>query len=297
MIDKKYSDSPITPGHRACAGCGLLIAARTVMESVGKDVIVANATGCLEVTTTPYPNSAWNMPWIHSLFENASSVASGIQAALNYKNKKKKIKVIAQGGDGATFDIGFGQISGMWDRKDDVVYVCYDNEAYCNTGVQSSGATPWGANTTTTPKGSHPDSFGSEGSKKDMISVALAHGLKYVAQSTVAYVDDIKKKIKKALEISGPSYIQVLVPCVPGWKIESNQVIKIAKLANQTGLYPLLEYEDGELSNVVKSKDHKSVHEYLSLQGRFKHLIKDQKKIDYIQSLANKNIDRYSLSF
>ena len=299
---------PLSPGHRACAGCGQMIAARTVAEALGPDVIIANATGCLEVTTTPYPESAWGMPWIHSLFENASAVASGIRAALDYKNKirnpKSEIrnpKVVAQAGDGGTFDIGLGLISGMWERGENILYVCYDTEAYSNTGIQASGATPWAANTTTTPAGSGPtiDAIGSHQRKKDMIAIALAHGLPYVAQSTSGFTEDITKKVKKALTIEGPSYIQILTPCVPGWNIDPSQTIKIGKLAAQTGLYPLLEYENGQLTNVSKIPQPQiKVEEYLKLQGRFKHLFKDQKgedQIDYIQKLANQNISKYGL--
>ncbi|MFH1822270.1 MAG: thiamine pyrophosphate-dependent enzyme, partial [Patescibacteria group bacterium] len=230
----------LSPGHRACAGCGQMIAAIAVTRALGPNVIIANATGCLEVTTTPYPESAWGVPWIHSLFENASAVASGIQAALNQK-KDKTTKVIAQGGDGGTFDIGFGLISGMWERGEDILYICYDNEAYANTGVQASGATPWAASTTTTPagKGKTIDAIGSHLRKKDMIAIALAHGLPYVAQTTAGYPNNIMRKVKKALEIKGPSYIQILVPCIPGWKIEPGQSIMVGKLAAQTGLYPL----------------------------------------------------------
>ncbi|MBU4257128.1 pyruvate ferredoxin oxidoreductase, partial [Patescibacteria group bacterium] len=253
------SKTLLSPGHRACAGCGQLIAARTVAEALGPNTIIANATGCLEVTTTPYPESAWGMPWIHSLFENASAVASGIRAALDYKEKNKSplppfvkggIKVVAQGGDGGTFDIGFGLISGMWERGENILYVCYDNEAYMNTGIQASGATPWAAHTTTTPAGSH--SIGSQQRKKDMIAIALAHGLPYVAQTTAGFLADITAKVKKAAAIEGPAYIQILSPCVPGWGVDPAQTIKLGKLAAQTGLYPLLEYTNGQLTNVMK---------------------------------------------
>src|SRR6056297_2600642 len=263
----KQNESLISPGHRACAGCGQMVAAKTVADALGPEVIIANATGCLEVTTTPYPNSAWRMPWIHSLFENSAGIASGLRAALDYKLKQaktqkekkklKNIKVVAQGGDGGTFDIGFGLISGMWERGEDILYVCYDNEAYSNTGVQASGATPWAASTTTTPSGEGPtiDAIGSHQRKKDMVSIALAHGLRYVAQSTAGFPDDIARKVKKAKEVKGPSYIQILTPCIPGWKIEPNQSIKAGKLATDTGLYPLLEYENGKLTKSNKVKE------------------------------------------
>ncbi len=289
-------------GHRACAGCGQLIAARTVANVLGPDTIIANGTGCLEVTTTPYPESAWGMPWIHSLFENAAGVASGILAAQKQKKKDKKVKVVAQGGDGSTFDIGFGLISGMWERGEDILYVCYDNEAYSNTGMQASGATPWGSSTTTTPsgKGKQIDAIGSHQPKKDMIAIALAHGVNYVAQSTTGYLGDIEAKVKKAIETPGPAYIQILSPCIPGWRVKSDSSVGIGKLAAQTGLYPLLEYVNGELTKKLNVPAKKvKVDDYLKAQGRFSHLFKTtqgKKQIKLIQEQADKNIEKYGLS-
>ena len=307
---QKQNKNLISPGHKACAGCGQMIAAKTVANSLGEEVIIANATGCLEVTTSPYPNSSWQVPWIHSLFENASAIASGIKASLDHqtknasnkkeREKNKNVKVVAQGGDGATFDIGFGLISGMWERGEDILYICYDTEAYSNTGVQASGATPWGADTTTTPSGEGPtiDAIGSHQRKKDMVSIALAHGLQYVAQTTAGFPDDIAQKVKKALEVKGPTYIQILTPCIPGWKIEPNQSIEVAQLAAQTGLYPLLEYENGELSKSNQVKKDAKVEKYLKLQGRFKHLFKDKKgkeQIKHLQKKADENVEKYGL--
>jgi pyruvate ferredoxin oxidoreductase beta subunit len=208
---------------------------------------------------------------------------------------------VAQAGDGGSFDIGIGLISGMWERGENILYICYDTEAYSNTGVQASGATPWAASTTTTPAGSGPtiDAIGSHQRKKDMIAIALAHGLPYVAQTTAGFPEDITRKVKKALTIQGPSYIQILTPCVPGWNINPSQTIKMGKLAAQTGLYPLLEYENGQLANVLKIPQPQiKVEEYLKLQGRFKHLFKDEKgkeQINYIQKLADQNIAKYGL--
>ena len=297
---KKEKKFQLSPGHRACAGCGQMIAARAVSETLGPEVIIANATGCLEVTTPPYPESAWGMPWIHSLFENAAAIASGVRAALDQKGDKKT-KVVAQGGDGGTFDIGFGLISGMWERGEDIIYVCYDNEAYANTGVQASGATPWAASTTTTPAGTGKeiDAIGSHQRKKDMIAIALAHGLNFVAQTTAGFPDDIAAKVKKAMSIKGPSYIQILVPCIPGWGVESSQAVNLGKLAARTGLYPLLEYENGALSKVMKiQKPAIKVDDYLKLQGRFKHLFKSERgreQIKIIQEMADRNIEKYDL--
>jgi len=295
----------LSPGHRACAGCGQMIAARLVADALGPNTIIANATGCLEVVTTAYPESSWGLPWIHSLFENAASVASGISAALIYKskieNRKSKIFVVAQGGDGGTFDIGFGLISGMWERGENILYVCYDNEGYMNTGAQASAATPWAANTTTTPAGASPDliGIGSHFMKKDMLAIALAHGLKYVAQTTVAYPLDIIKKVKKAAATAGPSYLQILVPCIPGWEIEPNQTIELAKLAALTGIYPVVEYINGQLTDSLKRPaEYPPVENYLKPQGRFKHLFRDErgkKQIAYIQSLADENARKHNL--
>lgn len=298
----------LSPGHRACAGCGQIIAARAVAETLGPNTIIANSTGCLEVTTTPYPESAWGMPWIHSLFENPAAIASGIRAALDYQKKNTpislrrrgvggEVKVVAQGGDGSTFDIGFGLISGMWERGENILYVCYDNEAYANTGIQASGATPWAANTTTSPIGKN--SFGSEQRKKDMIAIALAHRVPYVAQTTAGFLSDIKAKIKKAMAVKGPAYIQILVPCIPGWKIKPEQTIKLGKLAAQTGCYPLIEYTDGQLTSAMKTPQPRpSVDEYLNMQGRFRHLSKTpdgKKQIEFIQQIADGNVKKYGL--
>jgi len=282
----------LSPGHNACAGCGQLVAAQAVMRGLNKNVIIANATGCLEVTTTAYPQSAWGLPWIHSLFENASSLASGIRAALNKKNDTIT-KVVVQAGDGGTYDIGLGLISGMWERNENILYICYDTEAYSNTGIQASGATPYGADTTTSPQGKN--SIGSLQRKKDMLAIAIAHGVKYAAQSSAGFPDDITNKIKKALAVNGPSYIQILSPCIPGWKINNDESVMMGKLAVQTGLYPLLEYGDGKLiaSSITANFISKPVEEYLKKQGRFKHL--KENDIIEIQNLANENIKKYKI--
>lgn len=288
----QYKNKNLSPGHSACAGCGQLSAVQSVMRALEKDTIIINATGCLEVTTTKYPESAWNLPWLHSLFANAASVASGVRAALN-KLKDKKTKVVVQAGDGGTYDIGMGQISGMWERNDNVLYICYDTEAYSNTGIQASGSTSYGANTTTTPAGK--ESIGSNSHKKNMLAIALAHGLKYVAQSVCGFPNDIERKVKKALSFSGSSYIQILTPCIPGWKINSDEAVKAGKLAVATGLYPLLEYVDNNLVNSSINKNFKAkpVNQYLSLQKRFNHLTGKDKKI--IDDLAKRNIKDYRL--
>ena len=288
-------DVLIAPGHRACAGCGQMIAAIAASRAMGPDVIIANATGCLEVTTTPYPESSWKIPWIHSLFENPSAVASGIRAALDHQ-KNSHTKVIVQAGDGSTFDIGFGLISGMWERGENILYICYDTEVYSNTGVQASGATPPGASTTTTPAGI--SSIGSTQRKKDMLAIALAHGVKYIAQASAGYPLDITAKVKKGIATQGPAYIQIMSPCIPGFGIKTSEAMQVGRLAVQTGLYPLLEYVDGKLTSASKIQTPVKVEEYLKIQSRFKHLFKGEegkKEIAYIQSLADENIKKYKL--
>jgi pyruvate ferredoxin oxidoreductase beta subunit len=281
-------------GHTACAGCGQAIAARLVIDAAGANTIVANNTGCLEVFSTKYPESAWEVPWIHSLFENAAAVASGIEAALIYLGKKENINVIAQGGDGGTADIGLQALSGMWERGHDVLFCCYDNEAYENTGIQRSGLTPYGANTTTSPSGSK--SLGNIRPKKPMPEIANAHGIPYVATASVGYPQDLQRKVKKALSIKGPKYIQIHVPCPLGWRYESALTFQIAKLAVETGLYPMIEYENGKLSSVRKLTQARPAVEYLKAQGRFKHLLNNPEGVKRIQEIADCNIQRYNLS-
>lgn len=291
-MENNLKNKFLSPGHNACAGCGQLVAAQAVMRGLNKNVIIANATGCLEVTTTAYPQSAWGLPWIHSLFENAAALGSGIRAALNKKNDSVT-KVVIQAGDGGTYDIGLGLISGMWERGENILYICYDTEAYSNTGIQASGATPYGADTTTSPQGLK--SIGSTQRKKDMIAIALAHGVKYAAQASAGFPDDITNKVKKAIETNGPSYIQILSPCIPGWRINNDEGVMMGKLAVQTGLFPLLEYTDGVLnaSSINSNFQAKPVEEYLKAQGRFKHLKPED--IVAIQSLANANIKKYKI--
>lgn len=298
MPNKKYK-APLShllnPGHSACAGCGMIIASRLVIDTAGPKTILTNATGCSEVTTTQYPMTAFKVPWIHSLFENNSCLASGIYYALKHEGKDQDINVIALGGDGATFDIGLGHISGMWERGDNVLYVCYDNEAYENTGYQTSGSTPLDANTTTAPAGKK--SFGNPTRKKDMIAIALAHHVPYVATATVGYTPDLVSKVKKALSIKGPKYLQLYVPCVPGWGIDPKETINVAKLAVQSGYYPIVEYVNGELTNKMKITQKKPVEDFLKLQKRFKHLFKPgaEAELKKIQEICEENIKRYGL--
>ena len=288
---------------------------RHVLDAAGPNTIIAGATGCGEVTTSKYPTSSFKVPWIHANFENASAVASGILAAVKRgvtrvnqvnqvnqssgesDNQVNRTNIIAWGGDGATFDIGLGLISGSWERRENILYVCFDNEAYMNTGVQASGSTPIDANTTTSEPGAK--SMGNSLQKKDMVRIALAHDCVYVATATVGNVLDIEAKVKKALAMTGPKYLQILVTCVPGWYTDSKDTIKVARLAQQTGVYPVVEYVDGQLVNVAKCpKPRPSVEEYLKLQGRFKHLFRDEKgtvEIKKIQERAEENVRKYNL--
>jgi pyruvate ferredoxin oxidoreductase beta subunit len=278
-------------GHTACAGCGQAIAARLVIETAGPNTIVTNNTGCLEVFSTKYPESSWGLPWIHSLFENAAAVASGIESALKYLGKQD-INVICQAGDGGTADIGLQALSGMWERGHNILSICYDNEAYMNTGIQRSGLTPFDSDTTTTPFGKK--SFGNPTSKKPVPEIALAHGIPYVATASVGFPQDLQKKVKKALSIKGPKYIQIHVPCPLGWRFEPHLTYKIARLAVETGLYPLIEYENGVLISVRKIPT-LPVEEYLKLQARFRHVLNNQQELRKIQEIANNNIKRYNL--
>ena len=278
-------------GHTACAGCGQAIAARLVIETAGPNTIVANNTGCLEVFSTKYPESSWGIPWIHSLFENAAAVASGIESALKYKGRED-IQVICQAGDGGTADIGLQALSGMWERGHNILSICYDNEAYMNTGIQRSGLTPFDSDTTTTPFGKK--SSGNPTLKKPVPEIALAHGIPYVATASVGFPQDLQRKVKKALSIKGPKYIQIHVPCPLGWRHEPRLTYKIARLAVETGLYPLFEYENGVLISVRKIPA-LPVEEYLKLQARFKHVLSNPEELKKIQEVANNNIKRYNL--
>jgi pyruvate ferredoxin oxidoreductase beta subunit len=285
-------------GHRACQGCGEALGARYAVDAAlrasGHDLICANATGCLEVFSTPFPESSWQLPWIHSLFGNAPAVATGLAAAM--KVKGKATRVLAQGGDGGTTDIGFGCLSGMFERNDDVLYICYDNEAYMNTGVQRSSATPPAARTATTAAiGKQPGNVFGQG--KDLPRIALAHEIPYVATATVANLHDLEAKVAKAMGLHGARYIHVLVPCPLGWGTVSHDTIRIARLAVETGLFPVFEGERGEVTGALKIRRQRPVEEYLKPQKRFAHLFKEggHAAIERLQAIADRNIKRYRL--
>ena len=290
----------LNSGHRACQGCGEALGARYAVDAAGRatggNLIVVNATGCLEVFSTPYPESSWQVPWMHSLFGNAPAVASGVAAALHAQGRTH-IRVLAQGGDGGTTDIGLGCLSGMFERNDDVLYVCYDNEAYMNTGVQRSSATPLAARTATTPAVG-PEPGAPKGQGKNLPLIAMAHGIPYVATASVANLHDLERKVERAMEIRGARYIHVHVPCPLGWGSDAADTIKVARMAVESGLYPLYEAEYGEVTSRVKIRRLVPVAEYLKLQRRFAHLFRpneDQARLAAIQEIADRNINRFGL--
>jgi pyruvate ferredoxin oxidoreductase beta subunit len=277
-------------GHRACGGCGQALAARLVADAAGENTIACVATGCLEIFSSPYPDPSWRIPFLHSLFENVSAVASGVEAA--YKILKKgPVNIIAQGGDGSTADIGFQSISGMFERGHNVLYVCYDNEAYMNTGVQRSSFTPLGAKTTTTPTGNQTR-------KKNLPMLAAVHGIPYVATATVDDYRDLQRKVKTALAVKGPKYLHILAPCPLGWGHPGDLTVQICRLAKDTCLFPIFEISNGSVTNILKIPHKKPVEEYLSLQGRYRHLFKrgaPAALVAEIQEIANQNIERFNL--
>ena len=286
----------LTKGHRACQGCGEALGARyvldTVMRATGNQMVTVNATGCLEVFSTPSPESSWRIPWLHSLFGNAPAVATGVAAALKVKGRTD-VRVVGQGGDGGTVDIGFACLSGMFERNDDVLFVCYDNGGYMNTGVQRSGATPHGAVTTTTPTG---NSFGQG---KSLPLIAMAHRIPYVATATVADLRDLEYKASRAMEFHGARYLHVLVPCPLGWKTGAGETIKIARLATESGIFPVFEAVDGEVADVTRIRHLRPVVDYLRPQGRFAYLFGDtphEDLINRIQAEADRNIRVFGLT-
>lgn len=292
----------LTSGHRACQGCGEALAARCAIDAAYKTtkgkIAIVNATGCLEVFSCVFPENAWNnVPWIHSLFGNAPSVATGVAAAFRTLGKKY-MRVIAQGGDGSTTDIGMGALSGMFERNDDVLYICYDNQAYMNTGVQRSSATPSHSRTATTlPNG---DYLGNDvGTGKNVPEIAVAHGIPYVATASIANIRDLEEKVSRAIKMIGARYIHIHVPCPLGWGYPPSESIKIARLALQCGMFPLFEAEDGVVVGSTPINDVKPVEEYLRTQRRFAHLFgknASPEAIEVLQKIANKNIEKYRLS-
>jgi pyruvate ferredoxin oxidoreductase beta subunit len=258
----------------------------------GYEIVAGNATGCLEVASSIYPYSAWKIPWIHTAFENAGASMSGVETMYRALKKRGKItkpyKFIAIGGDGGTYDIGFQSLSGAMERGHDLVYICYDNGAYMNTGVQRSSATPPGADTTTTPTGKN--SAGRQGSKKDLTRIMVAHNIPYVAQASIHDPIDLSDKLKKAIEVDGPAFINVHCPCIPGWKIGPDMAVELARLGVETSYWPLYEVIDGQYKINYTPKEKVPVTEWMFLQGRFKHLQKPENR--HIVDAFQKDVDR-----
>ena len=266
------------PGHRACIGCGEALAVRLAFKALDNNVIVVNATGCMEIVASQLPATSWHLPWIHTLFENASAVASGVEAAYKAMRRKgvplpENTKVVAIGGDGATSDIGLQSISGALERGHDFTYICFDNEAYMNTGIQRSSATPFGAVTTTSPAGKN--SFGQFSWKKNMPEIAAAHNIPYVATACHSYPFDLMEKVRKAVNTPGPAYVHVLSVCPTGWRSATDTVIKLGRLAVETGIFPLYEVVNGEYRMTITPSRLRPVTDYTKQQGRFRHLSDD----------------------
>ena len=306
-----HRSNALTSGHRACQGCGEALGARyaldAAMAAAGGRMVAVNATGCLEVFSTPYPETSWQIPWLHSLFGNAPAVATGVAAALKTRAAKDlargvgdgrpDTRVVAQGGDGGTVDIGFGCLSGMFERNDDVLYICYDNEAYMNTGVQRSGATPPAARTMTTQAvGPQPGNVFGQG--KNVPRIAMAHEIPYVATATVADLRDLEAKVTKAMGMHGARYIHVLVPCPLGWGSPAGLTVEVARAATQSGLFPVFEAERGDVTAATPIRRQVRVEEYLRMQKRYAHLYSPTRRDDVIERLqaaADRNIERYGL--
>jgi len=266
------------PGHRACIGCGEALAVRLACKALGQNTIIANATGCMEIVSSPLPTTSWKVPWIHTLFENTAAVASGIESGLKIMMKKGRIaqqdiSVVAMAGDGGTSDIGIQALSGALERGHNFTYICFDNEAYMNTGIQRSSATPYGAATTTSPAGKV--SIGQVSWKKNMPAIAAAHNIPYVATASPSYPFDLMEKVEKAAATPGPAYVHILSVCPTGWRCPTDLSVKLGRLAVETGIFPLYEVEDGKYTLNFDFPKLKPVTAYMKLQGRFRHLSDD----------------------
>jgi len=296
IYDLAQAPERLTGGHRLCSGCGAPICVRQVLANIKDPVVAINATGCLEVSTSVYPYSAWNIPWIHSLFENAAATACGIVEAYNTLKKQgkinKEIKFVVFGGDGGTYDIGLQSLSGALERGHKFLYICYNNEAYMNTGDQRSGASPLGAMTTTTPVGKI--SSGKAQKRKNLTAIVAAHDIPYVAQASIHLWADLSAKVQKALAADGPSFINILSPCQLFWGFPPNQAIKMAKLAVETNLWTLYEIENGQYKINYTPANPLPVIEWLKSQARFKHLLLPENKaiVEQIQKEADREWEK-----
>ncbi|MEW6401675.1 MAG: thiamine pyrophosphate-dependent enzyme [Chloroflexota bacterium] len=274
LKDLSQKEALFARGHRMCPGCCTPIIVKQLLLSSDYPIVVANATGCLEVSTCISEYTSWKVPWIHNAFENAAATLSGVETMYRAMKKRGKIsketKFVAIGGDGGTYDIGFQSLSGAMERGHDMLYVCYDNGAYMNTGIQRSSATPFGADTTTTPVGAFSE--GKMQHRKNLTRIMAAHGIPYVAQASPAFWRDAMKKFSKALDIAGPKFINVISPCNRGWRSRTDESILLSRLAVETCYWPLYEVERGVTAITLKPKEKKPLDEFLKRQGRFKHL-------------------------
>ncbi len=280
----------VASGHRACQGCAEVLAVRHVLKAIGPDMVLSMATGCMEIISSPYPFTSWNVPWIHVAFENAAAVGSGVESGLKVLRRKgripeKDVTVVAMAGDGGTSDIGFQSLSGMLERGHNMIYVCVDNEAYMNTGIQRSSSTPFGATTTTSPAGKARPT-GQNTWKKDMTAIAAAHNIPYAATACPSYYNDLIKKVQRAKEVEGPAYLHILSVCPTGWRIPPEKAIEYGKLAVDTGVFPLYEVDNGVWKLTRKPKELKPITEYFKGQGRYRHL--DDSMVQEIQDRITK---------
>jgi pyruvate ferredoxin oxidoreductase beta subunit len=274
LTQKEY----FAPGHRACQGCAEVLAVRLVAKALGRNVVVASATGCMEIVSSPLPFTSWRVPWFHVAFENAAAVASGIEAGLKAMMRKgripsKRIVTIAMAGDGGTADIGLQALSGALERGHDMIYICTDNEAYMNTGIQRSSSTPFGASTTTSPAGKIK--MGQMTWKKNMPAIAAAHNIPYVATACPSYPIDLVQKVKKAAAKPGPAYLHILSVCPTGWRSAPELSIRLGRLAVETGVFPIYEIEDGAYRLNIDFPELRPLKDYTRLQGRFRHITDD----------------------
>ncbi|MEW6094980.1 MAG: thiamine pyrophosphate-dependent enzyme [bacterium] len=297
LKELSHKEELLSGGHRACAGCAEPIAVRQILMATDTPIVVCCPTGCLEVTTTIFPYTAWRMPWIHSAFENAAATISGVE--IGYKALKKRgkiddkeIKFIAIGGDGGTYDIGFQALSGAMERGHNILYVCLDNEAYMNTGIQRSSATPKGAHTTTSPAGKVIP--GKKDFRKDLTACIATHNVPYVAQAIPSMWKDLINKVQKALAVDGPAFINVLVPCRLGWGFPPENTIEIGRQAVKSCFWPLYEVEDGKWKLTYRPKEKTPLKDWLKLQTRFKHLFTpaNESIIEELQAEVDRNWDR-----
>jgi pyruvate ferredoxin oxidoreductase beta subunit len=299
LIPKELAKKPdrLSPGHRLCTGCGAPIVVRQILAAIDDPVVVSNATGCLEVATTIYPYTAWRVPWIHNAFENAASTISGVEAAYRSmvrqgKIPERNVKFIAFGGDGGTYDIGFQALSGALERGHQFLYICYNNEAYMNTGIQRSSATPLGAHTTTSPAGSVIP--GKPQMRKDLTAIIAAHDIPYVAQAAPTQWKDLMEKVRKAVNCGGPAFMNILASCNRGWRHETYETLEVTQLAVDTCYWPLFEVENGVWRLTYKPKEKLPVEEWLKRQGRFRHLFRPENRhlIDELQAEVDRRWER-----